>query len=132
MFTFTFYVYILGWQFGEFLKTMMFRSNSVTREVTFNITKICGKCKIEKFKCDIIFKQCGVGQNVFVPSFPGMKHPTFYHIRKVHRGWANSRPIFDRFPHSLTQSQHCRRARIKNALSVINQSLAKNCCCSDN
>ena len=38
--------------FGEFLKTWSLRSNSVTRQVNFNRTKIGGKC--QKFKCDIL------------------------------------------------------------------------------
>ena len=46
------YVYILSGQkltknaqFGEFLKTWSLRSNSVTRQVSFNRTKIGGKCQ---------------------------------------------------------------------------------------
>ena len=35
--------------FGEFLKTWCLRSNSVTRQVSFNRTKIGGKTKIKKF-----------------------------------------------------------------------------------
>ena len=31
-----------------------FRSNSVTRQVTFNRTKIVEKAKIQKFRCDIL------------------------------------------------------------------------------
>ena len=38
--------------FGEFLKTWSLRLNSVTRQVSFNRTKIVGKC--QKFKCDIL------------------------------------------------------------------------------
>ena len=40
--------------FGDFLKTWSLRSNSVTRKVTFNRTKIGEKAKIEKFECDIL------------------------------------------------------------------------------
>ena len=40
--------------FGEFLKTWSLRSNSVTRQVIFNRTKIGGKCQNWKFKCDIL------------------------------------------------------------------------------
>ena len=41
--------------FGEFLKTWSLRSNSVTRHVSFNRTKIGGKCQnCKKFKCDIL------------------------------------------------------------------------------
>ena len=58
------YVYILSvqklikksqkWYFGEFFKTLSLRSNSVTRHVTFNRTKIGGNAKIQNFKCDIL------------------------------------------------------------------------------
>ena len=55
------YVYILSGQkliknakkmvhFGEFLKTWSLRSNSVTRQVSFNRTKIGGKCQNWKIK----------------------------------------------------------------------------------
>ena len=66
------YVYILSGQnlilknakngqFGELLKTLSLRSNSVTRQVNFNRTKIGRKC--QKFKNSnatfwVIFKQC--------------------------------------------------------------------------
>ena len=40
--------------FGEFLETLSLRSNSVTRQVTFNRTKMVENDKIEKFKCDIL------------------------------------------------------------------------------
>ena len=40
--------------FGEFLKTWSWRSNSVTRQVTFNMTKIGGKCQNQSFKCEIL------------------------------------------------------------------------------
>ena len=42
--------------FGEFLKTSSLRSNSVTTYQTgqFNLTKIGGNAKIEKFKYDIM------------------------------------------------------------------------------
>ena len=48
--------------FGEFLKTRSLRSNSVTRQVSFKMTKIGGKCKIQQFKCDILsnFQTMGV------------------------------------------------------------------------
>ena len=36
-------------QFGEFLKTWSLRSNSVTRQVSFNSTKIGGKCQTAEF-----------------------------------------------------------------------------------
>ena len=49
------YIYILSGQkliknaknsqFGEFLKILSLRSNSVTRQVTFNRTNIGGKCQ---------------------------------------------------------------------------------------
>ena len=38
--------------FGEFFKTWRLWSNSVTRQVSFNRTKICEK--LPKFKCDIL------------------------------------------------------------------------------
>ena len=40
--------------FGEFLKTWSLRSNSFTRQVSFNRIKIGGNAKIKKFKCDIL------------------------------------------------------------------------------
>ena len=36
--------------FGEFLKTWSLRSNSVTRQVSFNRTKIVGKCQSSKIQ----------------------------------------------------------------------------------
>ena len=47
--------------FGEFLKTWSLRSNSVTRQVSFNRTKIGGKCQNAKNSNAtfwVIFKQC--------------------------------------------------------------------------
>ena len=41
--------------FGEFLKTWSLRSNSVTRQVTFNRTKIGGKCQ----NCKIQMRHLG-------------------------------------------------------------------------
>ena len=49
--------------FGEFLKTWRLWSNSVTRHVTFNRTKIGGKCQNTKTwnaTFLVIFKHCGV------------------------------------------------------------------------
>ena len=40
--------------FGEFLQTWSLRSNSVTRQVSFNRTKIGENAKIEKLKCNIL------------------------------------------------------------------------------
>ena len=40
-------------QFGEFLRTWSLRSNSVTRQVTFNRPKMVENAKINKLKCDI-------------------------------------------------------------------------------
>ena len=40
--------------FGEFLKIWSLRSNSVTRQVSFNRTKIGGNAKIKKLKCNIL------------------------------------------------------------------------------
>ena len=48
--------------FGKFLKTWNFRSNSVTRQVILNGTKIGEKCqnwKIENVTFWVIFKHCG-------------------------------------------------------------------------
>ena len=50
-------------QFGEFLKTWSLRSNSVTRPVSFNRTKIGGKCQNVKNSNEIfwvIFKHCDI------------------------------------------------------------------------
>ena len=46
--------------FGEFLKTWSLRSNSVTRQVSFNRTKIGGKCQTSNATFWVIFKQCEV------------------------------------------------------------------------
>ena len=40
--------------FDEFLKTWNLRSNSVTRQVIFNRTKMVKNAKIEKLKRDIL------------------------------------------------------------------------------
>ena len=45
---------MLHFAFGEILKTWSLRSNSVTRQVSFNRTKIGENAKIQKFKCDIL------------------------------------------------------------------------------
>ena len=47
--------------FGEFLKTWSLRSNSVTRKVNFNRTKIGGKCQNSSTTFWVIFKQCDMG-----------------------------------------------------------------------
>ena len=47
--------------FGEFLKTWSLRSNSVTRQVSFNRTKIGGKCQNSNATFWVIFKQCELG-----------------------------------------------------------------------
>ena len=44
--------------FGEFLKSWSLRSNSVTRQVNFNTTKIGEKCQNSNATCWVIFKQC--------------------------------------------------------------------------
>ena len=41
-------------QFGEFFINCSLRSNSVTRQINIDWTKIDGNAKIEKFKCDIL------------------------------------------------------------------------------
>ena len=46
--------------FVEFLKTWSLRSNSVTRQVSFNRTKIGGKCQNSNATFWVIFKQCSV------------------------------------------------------------------------
>ena len=53
--------------FGEFLKTWSLRSNSVTRQVIFNGTKIGGKWQNSIATFWVIFKQCAHGSN-FVKS----------------------------------------------------------------
>ena len=40
-------------EFGEFFKTTSLWSNSVTRQVTFNWTKIGENAKVQNLKCDI-------------------------------------------------------------------------------
>ena len=44
--------------FGEFFKTWSLRSNSVTRQVSFNRTKSGEKCQNSNAKFWVIFKQC--------------------------------------------------------------------------
>ena len=60
--------------FGDFLKAWSLRSNSVTRQVNFNRTKIGGNTKIQKFKCDILsnFQKISAGL-VFVPKIRPLK-----------------------------------------------------------
>ena len=67
------YIYILSGQtlikmpkigqFGEFLKNWSLQSNSVTRQVNFDRTKISENANVKKLKCDIFdnFKQCEHG-----------------------------------------------------------------------
>ena len=50
--------------FGEFLKTWSLRSNSVTRQVSFNRTKIGGKCQTSNATFWVIFKQCAYVKGV--------------------------------------------------------------------
>ena len=52
-------------QFGELLKTLSLRSNSVTRQVNFSMTKIGGKCQnsmdiLGDFQtmCDYVNEHC--------------------------------------------------------------------------
>ena len=45
--------------FGEFLKTTSFWSNSVTRQVNFDWTKIGENAKIGKLTCDILSDENG-------------------------------------------------------------------------
>ena len=45
-------------QFGEFLKNWSWRSNSATRQVNFNETKIGWKCQNSNATFWVIFKQC--------------------------------------------------------------------------
>ena len=40
-------------QFGEFLNSLSLRQNSVTRQATFNRTKIDENAKFKELKCDI-------------------------------------------------------------------------------
>ena len=47
--------------FDEFLKSWSLRSNSVTRQVNFNRTKINGKCQNSNATFWVIFKQCALG-----------------------------------------------------------------------
>ena len=54
--------------FGEFLKTWSLRSNSVTRQVSFNRTKIGGKCQNSSATFWVIFKQCVLLKLFFVGS----------------------------------------------------------------
>ena len=44
--------------FGEFLKSWGLRSNSVTRQVSFDRTKFGGKCQNSNETFWVIFKQC--------------------------------------------------------------------------
>ena len=44
--------------FGKFLKTWSLRSNSVIRQVSFNRTKIGGKCQNSNATFWVIFKPC--------------------------------------------------------------------------
>ena len=48
--------------FGDFFKTWSLQSNSVTRQVNFDRTKISENAIVKKLKCDIFdhFKQCEV------------------------------------------------------------------------
>ena len=61
--------------FCEFLKISSLRSNSVTRQVTLNRTKIGGKCQNQKFKCDIL----GNFQTIFLSAF-GAKFRSIFKI----------------------------------------------------
>ena len=49
--------------FGEFLKTWSLRSNRVTRQVSFNRTKIGGKCQNSNATFWVIFIQCVVAES---------------------------------------------------------------------
>ena len=62
--------------FGEFLKTWSLRSNSVTREVNFNRTKIGGTYRNSNATFWIIFKQCKLRTGyVIVPYKCRDSHP---------------------------------------------------------
>ena len=62
--------------FGEFLKTWSLRSNSVTREVNFNRTKIGGTYRNSNATFWVIFKQCKLRTGyVIVPYKCRESHP---------------------------------------------------------
>ena len=54
--------------FGEFLKTWIFRSNRITRQVIFNWKEIGGKCynwKIKNATFLVIFKHCALSSSLW-------------------------------------------------------------------
>ena len=58
--------------FGELLKTSSLRSNSVTRQVNFNRTKIGAKCQNANATFKVIFKQCDSVEYVTIQSLTGI------------------------------------------------------------
>ena len=54
---------------ARFLKTWSLRTNSVTRQVSFNRTKIGGKCQNSNATFWVIFQQCGTGFSWHLPRF---------------------------------------------------------------
>ena len=58
-------------RFGEFLKARSLRTNSVTRQVKFNRTKIGGKCQNSKIQMRhfTLFKQCDTLQKSLKKSY---------------------------------------------------------------
>ena len=90
--------------FGEFLKTWSLRSNSVTRQVSFNRTKIGGKCQNLNATFWVIFKQC----DSVVIFFSFSWHGCLFSPRRMRRmsGWKDAaklrwRSILHHLSHSI-------------------------------
>ena len=70
-------------QFGQFLKTWSLRSNSVNIQVTFNSTKIDGKCQNSNATFWVIFKQCALLLNCSFESKQSVVAKVFSQFIKV-------------------------------------------------
>ena len=65
--------------FGEFMKNLSFRSNSVTRQVNFNRTKIGEKCQNSKATFWVIFKQCDLVDSKKKSGLHSVRSPRIFH-----------------------------------------------------
>ena len=83
--------------FGEFFKTWSLRSNSVTRQVTFNRTKIDGKCQTLKTPNAtfwMIFKHCALCVFWPVPISPKPLDRiwrNFVCVKNTFKGWCKTK-----------------------------------------
>ena len=71
--------------FGEFLKSWSLRSNSVTRQVSFNRTKIGGRCQNSNATFWVIFKQCENEISIWFMIWKTLVNGLWRNLRHLHQ-----------------------------------------------